>query len=96
MTIAVRPARAATSASCTAASDCGVEVGGRLVEDHDPWLGEQQAGDRQPLALAARQPVAALADDGVEAVGQRPHQRAEAGLVERRPQLVVGRPPGAA
>ena len=38
-------------------------------------LGQQQPGDRQPLALAARQPVAALADDRVEPVGQRAHER---------------------
>jgi hypothetical protein len=48
----------------------GVEVGGRLVEDHDRRVLEQHAGDRQPLLLAAGQPVAALADDGVVAVGQ--------------------------
>ena len=68
-----------------------VEVGGRLVEDHDPRLGQQQPGDRQALALAARQPVAALADHGVETVGQRAHEPRQPGLVERRPQVVVAR-----
>ena len=54
-----------------------VEVRGRLVEDHDPRLGEQQPGDGQPLPLTARQPVAALAHDRVEPVGQRPDQVGE-------------------
>src|SRR3546814_5568882 len=35
-----------------------------------PRPGQQQPGDRQPLTLAAGQPVAALADHGVETVGQ--------------------------
>ena len=43
----------------------------RLVEDHDGRVLQQHAGDGEPLLLAARQPVAALADDGVVAVGQR-------------------------
>ena len=49
----------------------GVEVRGRLVEDDDVGRLEQQPGDGQPLLLAAGQPVAAVADDRVEAVGQR-------------------------
>ena len=74
MTSEVRPSRAASSARCTAASDsesrCAVAsssttIGGRL---------EQQPGDRQPLPLAAGEPVAAVTDDGVEAVGQRPRR----------------------
>ncbi len=74
-----------------------VEVRGRLVEDHDPRLGEQESGDRQPLALAAREPVAALADDRPEPVGQRPDQIGKVGLVEGAPELVVRRPrPGEA
>ena len=48
-----------------------VEVARRLVEDHHGRILEQQAGDRQALLLAAGQAVAAVADDGVEAVGQR-------------------------
>ena len=48
-----------------------VEVAGGLVEDHDDRVLQQQPGDRQPLLLAAAQPVAALADHGVVAVGQR-------------------------
>ena len=68
-----------------------VEAGRRLVEDHDPRLGEQQPGDRQPLALAAREAVAALADDGAETVRQRGDQAVEADLAEHVPQVGVGR-----
>ena len=54
--------------------DCGlglaVEVGGRLVEDHDRRGLQQQPRDGEPLPLTAGQPVAAVADHGVEAVGQ--------------------------
>ena len=53
MTMAVRPARASASAACTSASEVGVEVGGGLVEDHHPRLGQQDPGDGQALALAA-------------------------------------------
>ena len=48
-----------------------VEVARRLVEDHHLRILEQQAGDGDALLLAARQAVAALADDGVVAVGER-------------------------
>ena len=41
----------------------------------------------QPLTLPARQPVAALADHGVEPVGQRGHQAVEACRSQRRPEL---------
>ena len=42
---------------------------GRLVEYDDPGSLEQQPRDRQPLPLATREPVAAVADHGVEPVG---------------------------
>ena len=48
----------------------GVEVRRGLIEDHDGRILEQHSSDRQPLLLAARQAVSALADDGVEAIGQ--------------------------
>ena len=67
MTSEVRPASAVFSARCTATSDSRVQVRGGLVEhDHRRRL-EQQPGDRHPLLLAAGQPVAAVADDGVQA-----------------------------
>ena len=49
----------------------GVEGGGRLVEDQDRRVGHDHSSDRQPLALASREAVAALADDRVVAVVQR-------------------------
>ena len=47
-----------------------VEVGGGLVEHQDPGLGQEGPGQGDELALARRQRLAALVDDGVEAVGQ--------------------------
>ena len=46
----------------------GVELTRRLVEDQDARVLEQDARDREPLALAARELVPALADDRVVAV----------------------------
>ena len=45
-----------------------VDVGGGLVEDQDPRLGEQGAGEGDELALAGRELDAALADLGLDAV----------------------------
>ena len=67
-----------------------VEARGRLVEDDHGRLGEQQPGDRQPLTLTTRQPVAALSDDGVETGRQGAHERIEVGVAQRRPQLLLG------
>ena len=46
----------------------GVERAGRFVEDQDRRILEERAGDREPLALAARQRAAALADERREAL----------------------------
>ena len=48
----------------------GVDRRGGVVEDQDARVGQQRAGDRQALALAAGERQAALADAGVVAVGQ--------------------------
>ena len=56
----------------------GVHAGGRVVEDEDPRLRQQGAGDRHPLPLAAGQGQAALADERVEPVGERVDELAEA------------------
>ena len=48
----------------------GVDRGGGVVEDQHARVGEQRAGDRQALALAAGERQAALADPRVEALGQ--------------------------
>ena len=48
----------------------GVDRRGRLVEDQDARVDQQRAGDRDPLPLAARERLAALADQRVVAVRQ--------------------------
>ena len=48
----------------------GVERAGRLVEDQDARVADQRAGDAEKLALAHRQPLAALAQHGVVALRQ--------------------------
>ncbi len=68
----------------------GVEVGGGLVEHHDLGRLEQQAGDGQPLLLAAGQPVAAVADHGVEAVGQRVDHGGDLGAGQGGVELAFG------
>src|SRR5690606_21703184 len=48
----------------------GVEGRGRLVEDQDRRVLQEDARDRQPLLLTARELHAALADQRVEALRQ--------------------------
>ena len=70
MTSVVRPAMSRSSASSRSVLGVGVERAGGLVEDEDGRVLEQRARDREALALAAGERGAALADDGVVAVGQ--------------------------
>src|SRR5262249_4933404 len=42
----------------------------RFVEDENAWVGNERAGNRDALALAAREGRAAFADDRVVAFGQ--------------------------
>src|SRR5438552_2389643 len=49
----------------------GVERARRLVEDEDRRVAQDRARDRDALLLAAREAVAALADDGVVSLRQR-------------------------
>src|SRR5688500_17653420 len=51
-----------------------VERRGRLVEHEDRRVAEDRPCDRDPLLLATREAVAALADDGLVALRQRCHQ----------------------
>ena len=46
----------------------GVERAGGLVQDQDRRVAQQRPGDGDPLALAARQPGAPLAQDRVVAL----------------------------
>ena len=57
-------------------------MGGGLVEHDDVGRLEHEAGQGHPLLLAAREPVAALADDGVEPVGELGDQVADLGLLQ--------------
>src|SRR5205809_7931636 len=45
-----------------------VETRGRLVQDQDRCAADERAGDREPLALAARQVRGAFAELGVVSV----------------------------
>ena len=69
----------------------GVEVRCRLVEDHDRGVLQQHAGDGEPLLLAARQAVAALADHRVVPLGEARDQVVDAGGLARRHEVVAGR-----
>ena len=48
----------------------GIDRGGGFVEDQDARVDQQRAGDRDALAFAAGEGLAALADEGIVAVGQ--------------------------
>ena len=69
MTNAVRPVEQAPEAAVDPPLGADVDGRGGLVEDQDPWVGEQRPRERDELALAEREPEAALADLGVVAVG---------------------------
>src|SRR3546814_6842713 len=51
---------------------------------------EQEPGNGQALPFATRESVAPVPHDRVEAVRQQPDQVGDAGLLENRPDLVVG------
>ena len=68
--------------------DPRVDRAGGIVEQHDPRIGEQCPGERDPLALAAGQGQAALAHQGVVAVGQFPDELVGLGGPSRRLDLL--------
>ena len=86
ITIVVRPSARRSSASCTARSVCDVERARRLVEHQHRRVAQDGARDRDPLLLAAGEAEAALADDGVVAVGQRGDQCRGSARRARRPR----------
>ena len=59
----VRPCISLASARWTAISTFGIERRGRLVEKQDRGVLQDGARDAEPLALAARELGAALADE---------------------------------
>ena len=69
----------------------GVDRRRRLVEDQDARVGDERPRDGDALALAARERVAALADDGVEALGQRVDELLGLGHARGAAHLLVGR-----
>ena len=96
MTSEVRPSSAVSSARCTAASDSESRWAVASSSTTIARRLEQQPGDGQPLPLAAGEPVAAVAHDRVEPVGQR-SRRAGGSARPRAPRhssRVVGVGPG--
>ena len=67
-----------------------VEVARRLVEHHDGRALQQHPRYRETLLLSARQPIAALAYDGVPAVGQALDQFVNVSGTTRLVQFIVG------
>ena len=57
-----------------------VEIGGRLVQDHERGVAEECARERDPPDLAGRERPAAVADDRLVAVRQPAHEAVGAGL----------------
>ena len=70
MTNEVRPWSSRGQALLDQPLALGVEIAGGLVEDEDARIGQDGPGDGQALALAAAEPHASLADQGLVAVGQ--------------------------
>src|SRR5580658_1034713 len=66
----------------------GVERARRLVEDQDPRVGDQRAGDRQTLPLPARQVGRPLVDEGVVTALQTLDEFLGAGEPRRHHDLV--------
>ena len=68
-----------------------VEVGRGLVQDDNARVLQDHPGDRHALLLAAAEPVAALADDGVVSVGQRTDELLRVGRAGRGLDLFLAR-----
>ena len=84
MTMAVRPASRVARAASIRRLGAQVHRGGGLVEDQQPRVGDSARAKRHELALAGRQAGAALADHGVEALGERRDELGGADRVRRR------------
>ena len=60
-----------------------VEVGGRLVEDHERRIAEERAGERDPLGLSSRERPPAVADQRLVAVRKLADETVGAGQPRR-------------
>jgi hypothetical protein len=83
-----RPSVAADRSSVSAAA-VGVKVGGRFVQHQHREVGEQSAGQDEPLPLAGRHANPALADVRVQAIGQAVHPVQQPYLVQGMAQCHV-------
>ena len=90
MTMDVRPRQGLAQSLLDEELRFGVEMRGGFVEDHHGRILEEDPGDGQALLFTSGQPVAALADNGVVAVGQRGDQVVDARRPAGRHQVVVG------
>ncbi len=99
---AVRPCSSRRSAALDLPLGADVDRARRLVEDQDARVGEQRARERDELALAEREPRAALAelrvvavleprDELVRADGARPRRRSPRGVASGRPKAMFSR-----
>ena len=70
---------------------CGVETGGRLVEDQDRRLANERACERDPLPLASGKRASPLAQHRVVAVGQLVEELVDTRRRSRRAHLLVAR-----
>ena len=68
----------------------GIESAGHLVQDQQLGPADQRPGQRDALALAARQPCSLGADHGLHALGQLGHELFRARPPERLLDRTLG------
>ena len=91
MRIVVRPDHQPAEGCVDLLLHAAVDRGRGVVEEEDLRIGEQGAGERDPLALAPGEQGALLADDGVVAVRQGADEVVRLGRAGGRLDLLVGR-----
>ena len=93
MTIVVRSAIRRSSASWTSRSLSASSAEVASSSSSKRRVAEQRAGDRDALALAARQARAAFAHEGIEPFGKRAQEFLGIGVARGLPQLLFARVP---